>query len=126
MISPSARLRRETRLYIMPLGSGSAQGVVASETTRRPARSTMTLRHRAEGLGWRGLHIGNCSVSAGSDSLTAISAGMLQPTELSGYQSASPDSSGQEQGGVSARLRPAATARVSASPVRLTGGDQSG
>src|SRR5437667_347270 len=45
-------------------------------------------------------------------------AGMLQPTELSGYQSASPDSSGQEQGGVSARLRPAATARVSASPFR--------
>jgi len=33
---------------------------------------------------------------------------MLQPTELSGYQSASPDSSGQEQGGVSARLRSAA------------------
>jgi len=106
----------------MRLRSGSSQGVAASETTRRPARSTMTLRHRAEGLGWRGLHIGNCSVSAGSDSLTAISAGMLQPTELSGYQSASPDSSGQEQGGVSARLRPAASCAGQRQPISgLTG-----
>ena len=69
----------------------------------------------------------DCSVSAGSDSLTAISAGVLQPTELSGYQSASPDSSGQEQGGVSARLRPAASCAGQRQPrLGLTGEDQSG
>jgi len=80
--------------------------VAAPETTRRPARSTMTLRRRAEGLGWRDPAHRDCSLSVGTASLTTAfgAAGMLQPTELSGYQSASPDSSGQEQGGVSARL----------------------
>ncbi len=36
------------------------------------------------------------------------------------------DSSGQEQGGVSARLWPTAIAWVSAGPFRADGGDQSG
>jgi hypothetical protein len=102
--------------------SGSSQGVDTRETTRRPARSTITLRRRAEGLGWRCQLFGIAPSARGIDSLTAFAAGMLQPTELSGYQSASPDSSGQEQGGVSARLRPAASCAGQRQPIfGLTG-----
>jgi hypothetical protein len=50
------------------------------------------------GLDRRGLRIGIAPSAQDPRQPDGIGAGMLQPTELSGYQSASPDSSGQEQG----------------------------
>src|SRR2546425_854283 len=90
--------------------------------TRRPARSTMTLRRRAEGLGWRDRLFGIAPSAQDIDRVTAPGAEPPRPTELGGSHPASPDPSAQERGGVSAGWRPAATARVGASPFRADGG----
>jgi len=87
--------------------SGSSQGVAALRNHPPAGAVDHDAATPCRGAGLARPAHRDCSVRAGIDNLMAISAGMLQPTELSGYQSASPDSSGQEQGGVSARLRPA-------------------
>jgi hypothetical protein len=49
---------------------------------------------------WLSDRASDCSVSAIFDSLTTSGSENLQATQRPGYQSAYPDSSGQEQGGV--------------------------